>query len=269
MTTSTLPVEIAKPLAESLTADDLRMANELAQSIPSFQEWSASTAIISETQAQSAADGMKIATRIRTFLWERDTSDVQKAFELHRSLTAKRAAKVKFFDDVVALAKSLIGRRAIEQKRIADESRRAAEQAARDEAERQRQAEVTARLAEAAEFEAAGKVSLAAAVMEEAQDIEDAPVVPIYVPTVESPKIEGASISFKLVGTVREPARYVCYLLGIPFTPAIADRVNLLNEAISGWSASGINAQLKRGLPLGLHGVDVAEVPITRNSGRR
>ena len=157
----------------------------------------------------------------------------------------------------------------LEQARIAEEKLRAAEEAARAEAERQRQAEVSARLAEAAAAERDGKPEMAAHVLQEAQEVAEAPLVPVSVPEVARTKVEGRSTTFKLVGTVRNGAKYVCELLGVEFTPAIAARSNLLIEVIGSWSQSGINAQLKRGLTFSEDAMRVERQPIGRNlSGR-
>ena len=82
--------------------------------------------------------------------------------------------------------------------------------------------------------------------------------MPVAVSEVAPAKVEGSSVSFKLVGTVGDPRSLLAWLL----TPGHDD---LIGELIV-WSQSGINAALKRGLTL--PGVSVEKQAVVRNMGR-
>jgi hypothetical protein len=160
-------------------------------------------------------------------------------------------------------ARKLIGAYQLEQQRIADEKRREAERLAREEAERQRQAEVDARMAEAAAAEKAGNPELAEFITQEALDAEQAPAIPVSVAEEAPQKIEGSSISFKLVGKL--PPKDVKGMLAFLLQ---GDRLDLINELID-WKQQGVNAALKRGVPFPDGVLEVEKQAIPRNlSGR-
>jgi hypothetical protein len=219
-----------------------------------------------------AEEAQEIDTDAKRWLdnWDAETKPHKKQlFDAHRWFTGFCEKMAAGPTHARAVARRLIGTFQVEQQRIADEKRRAAEEVARAEAERQRQAEIDARLAEAAEAEKAGKPEMAEFILQEAHDAESAPLTPVAVAEVAPTKVEGTSVSFRLVGTVRNSAAYVCELLGVELTPAIAARANLLTEVIASWSQSGINAQLKRGLTFSEDALGVERMPIVRNlSGR-
>ncbi len=157
-----------------------------------------------------------------------------------------------------ATARRLIGTFQLEQARIADEKRREAERLAREEAARQRQAEADALVAQAA---AEPDAEVAQHILDEAILIEAAPVIPVSVPEVVAPKVEGSSVSYKLIGTVEDPVALLMWML-----ERAGERYDLMGELIE-FKQSGINAALKRGLSL--PGVKVERQAIVRNlSGR-
>lgn len=297
-------VELEKRL-EGLTPNDLTIAFQLNGALPALQRHAQGKEPVTRMQEETAVDCMNEAGRLRKLLWDRDTADVEKAFQLHRSLTAKRANKVMFFDNVISACKTLIGRRRMEEQRRLEEERRERERLAREEAERQRQAEADALAAQAA---ATGDEELLQAAIE----VEQAPIVPVIVSEVAPAKMEGSSTTFKLVGTVRTPAQahtYMAFLVGVnakrlaqlmfdcngidfytreqaleEATEFLAncakDRGDMIVEAIGmtkdkegtpivAFSQSGVDAQLKRGLLLQDHGVDVVKRPDVRNLGRK
>lgn len=192
----------------------------------------------------------------------------QRLFEAHRWFTGFCDKFTRGPSEARRIARQVQDVYDLDQKRIALAKQREIDEANRLQAEHDRQAEINAKLAEAAALEKAGDADTAQAVLEEAREVEATPVVPIAAPQVEPIKIEGRSTAFKLVGTVKEPARYFAFLLGIPYTESMSARADLLNEAIGSFSQSGINAQLKRGLKLQEHGVDVVNQPIGRNMNR-
>jgi hypothetical protein len=172
-------------------------------------------------------------------------------FKTHRAFTGFCEKMMSGATVTRVIARRLIGSYQMEQQRIADEKRRAAEEEARKAAEVQRQAEADALAAMAADT---GDDEL----LKQAIEIEAAPLVPVAVPEIAPIKVEGSSVSFKLVGTVTDARALLTWLLE-------TNRGDLINELVV-WSQSGLNAALKRGLPL--PGVDVEKQAIVRNLSR-
>jgi hypothetical protein len=156
-----------------------------------------------------------------------------------------------------AFARKVIGDYQLEEDRIANEKRRAAEMEALRLARALQQAEVDARLAEAAAAKRAGDSALAKSMAQDAEKLKAAPLIPIIVPEVAPAKVEGSSVSFKLVGTVVDHLALLKFLL--EGDPKLCDELIL-------WSQSGINAALKRGLTL--PGVSVEKQAVVRNMER-
>ena len=92
---------------------------------------------------------------------------------------------------------------------------------------------------------------------QDAEKLKAAPLIPIIVPEVAPAKVEGSSVSFKLVGTVVDHLALLKFLL--EGDPKLCDELIL-------WSQSGINAALKRGLTL--PGVSVEKQAVVRNMER-
>jgi hypothetical protein len=189
-------------------------------------------------------------------------------FKAHRIFTSFCAKLAGPADNARAVARRIVGTYQLEERRKAAAARLEQERLAREGAECQKQAEVDARLTEAADAEKAGNTDLAEFILQEAHDAEEAPAIPNAVPVEAPTRVEGTSVSFKKVGKVEDPVKYLCFLLNVPMTPEMASRRDLVNEAIASWSQSGINAQLKRGIELQHHGVSVTNEPTVRNLGR-
>lgn len=217
-----------------------------------------------------AAEAHELDTEAKRWLdaFNAETEPTRSAlFQAHRRFTDFCGKMASGAANARKIAARLIGAYALEQQRVAEEHRRENERIAREVEERRQQAEADALLADAAQAEQAGDTAGAAALLDEAQEVAAAPIVSVALPQVAAPKMAGSSTTFKLVGTVIDPVRYVCWLLGVTYTPQIAARADLLNEVVTSWSPSGINAQLKRGLrPDGLR---IERQPITRNLSAR
>jgi hypothetical protein len=255
MAASTLSVDLKKQF-EGLTAEDLEDATELSNQLPKLKEWEM-LAEPTPMKVEQAKDAMKDAIRIRQKIWAMDSDDIRKAYDLHRSLTAKRTRRVAFFEQIEAIAKRIIGNYDSAQQRKADAIRRELEHIAREEAERQRKAEADALIAEAAAI-ANDQPEAANELLEAAQAVEEAPVVPVAVPEIAPPKVEGTSVSYKLVGEVKDARALLMFLIE-------GKRDDLINSIVE-WKQRGIDTALKNGLEL--PGVDVKREPIVRNLSR-
>jgi hypothetical protein len=223
---------------------------------------------INEVTANLAAE---LDTDAKRWLdaFDAETKPVKDAlFKAHRIFTSFCAKLAGPADNARAVARRIVGTYQLEERRKAAAARLEQERLAREGAECQKQAEVDARLTEAADAEKAGNTDLAEFILQEAHDAEEAPAIPNAVPVEAPTRVEGTSVSFKKVGKVEDPVKYLCFLLNVPMTPEMASRRDLVNEAIASWSQSGINAQLKRGIELQHHGVSVTNEPTVRNLGR-
>ena len=210
---------------------------------------------------QIANEAQEIDTEAKRYLEmiEAETAPTRSALHTaHRNFTAFCAKLMDGPTKTRAIARRLIGAYNTEQQRKADDARREAQRLAQEQADRDQRAKADALLAEAAQLEAAGQAETAAFVLQEAEDAAQAPAIPVAVSEIAPQKVDGSSVSYKLVGTVRDPIAYVTYLLSKP---------ELIAEVVL-WSQSGLNAQLKRGLPLGEHGVDVTKQTIVSNRAR-
>lgn len=246
MSTTALATISAQQL-QGLTADDLRTAQELAKARSELERLATGTGSISLQQVEEAKLYAQDALHLRDKIWALDTPDIQKAYSLHRSLTAKRAKRVSFFDEVRSTCSRILARWTLQERaRVAEQQRLLAEQA-RLAAEAEKQATVAALMDEAA---STNDESLLA----EAVALEQAPAVPAAVPVAERTKLDGASVRMKLVGTVTDPRALLTWLLQ-------GERDDLIAEILGDPAEWSVDKALARGLKL--PGVDVQEKPIT------
>jgi hypothetical protein len=236
-----------------------------------IEDLNARVAKIGRITGTIAAEAQELDTEAKRWLevWDAETEPTKKSlFTAHRNFTAFCAKFSAGATNARDCARRLIGTYQMEQLRKADAERREAERLAREEAEAQKQVGVEALEKLAIETDDPA-LALAAA------EMKAAPAIPVLVPEVAPARVEGHSVSYKLVGTVMDPVQLLIFLLGPwcderdPEHPTIdyRPRVDLINELIGDWSQSGINAALKRGLPL--PGVKVERQAITRNLSRR
>lgn len=221
---------------------------------------------ITGTIAAEAQELDTAAKRVKEAI-EAETDPTKNAlFTAHRNFTALVGRMLKGPNDAREFARRLIGTYQMEQQRKADAERREAERLAREEGERARQAEVDELARQAEVLAQDGHAEEAAQLLDAAVEVEKAPVIPIIVPEVAPARVEGASVSYKLVGTVTEDEQLLEWMLYTVRRGNYEVGRALIKELMS-WNQSGINAALKRGLTL--PGVDVVKEPIVRNLSRR
>lgn len=258
------------------SVDTTTIEQKHAQSLTGFAQ---RTKSLSDRAAKGvtrmlAEEAQELDTEAKRWLdaFDAETKPIKsKLFDAHRTFTSFCEKMSNGATNARSASRKIIGMFNLEQARKADERRREAERMAREAAEREQKAEIDARLAEAAAAEKAGNHDLAEFIQQEALDAEQAPAIPVNVPEVAPPKVEGSSVSYKLVGTVDDAVIYLSFLLGLPspskeMATAMRMRLDLIGEAID-WKQSGINAQLKRGFQL--PGVSVQKEAIVRNLSRR
>lgn len=238
---------------------------------------------------QIAQEAAELDTDAKRWIdaFDAETKPIKDAlFKAHRAFTgfcekmSGSAAAARTF------SRKVIGQYQLDEQRKADAARREQERLAREAAEAERKAQADELLAQAA---ATTWPAEAEDLVQAAIEVEQAPIVPIAVPEVAPTRIEGTSVSYKLVGTVTEPAHLLGFLTKMDKLVAALEfyamnnkddgaqaraallattevRMDLINEFID-WRQSGINAALKRGL--NLPGVSVERQPVVRNlSGR-
>ena len=135
-------------------------------------------------------------------------------FQLHRRFTAYCGAKTERLDAVRKAASGIVARYDQQERRKAEAARLAAARAEHERVAKAKQAEIDARLAEAASYEDTNP-QLAKAILGEAQDIEEAPLLPVHVPEVEPSKAENSSVSYHFEGTVTDLDAHLLWLVGI------------------------------------------------------
>jgi hypothetical protein len=140
-----------------------------------------------------------------------------------------------------------------EQRRIAEEERREAERLAREQAEAEAKARAEALAAEAA-LVAESNPQEAESLLEQAAQVEAEPIIPVVAPVAPPPKTEGASVRYKLKGTVRDPYALMQWMLSHRGVISVK------------FSESDIDRALARGLEL--PGIDVTKTPIVSNRAR-
>jgi hypothetical protein len=179
-------------------------------------------------------------------------------FRAHRMFTGFVGKMSATADSARSFARKTIGQYQLDQARIAAEGRREQERLAREEAERQRKAEADALIAEAAAI-AKDQPEAANELLEAAQAVEEAPVVPVAVPEIAPPKVEGTSVSYKLVGEVKDARALLMFLVE-------GKRDDLIREIVE-FKKTGLNAALRRGIDFG-EAVIVTKEAVVRNLSR-
>lgn len=233
---------------------------------------------LTRQKAAEASELLVEATKLRQTILEWIEPDVKRAFELHKSLVAKRSELCRGVDAVISATKTMIAMFTRQEERKAIEERERLRLAALKEAEARRQAEVDALVAEAAATNDEGLLGAAEA-LEEAPLVPSAPVV-----APEPPRVAGVATVSRKVGTVEDPVALLMWLLDVQSMPGwnatkLSDglptyqtvyRIGepkraLINELVT-FSQGDINRALNRGLEL--PGVRVEEGTSVRRLGR-
>ena len=211
---------LAPDMVKALTADDFKVAQSLAKAARDLKGLT-TPSLEDRTLAGSA---LQEAARIRKLLWDNDTPDINKAFQLHRSLTAKRAYKVDVFDRMLAAFRNIVAlydRQ--EAARVAEAKRKLeAEQLAAAEAARKADADHLLKMAAATNDEA---------LLEAAIETERAPID--YLPNiaVETPAIrDGISTTTRKTVQITDLPAFLEYLATWPARDTVVHVKNDMDE---------------------------------------